>query len=75
MQFPSVRLFFGNVSVTQELKLEQDRVVKNINGYYCLAFLPWDLKLTLIGTHQLQGTGLTFDMKNNVLTFSVNAFD
>ncbi|KAF3667049.1 putative galactose oxidase-like [Capsicum annuum] len=75
MQFPSVRLFFGNLSVTQELKLEQDRVVKNINGYYCLAFLPWDLKLTLIGTHQLQGTGLTFDMKNNVLTFSVDACD
>ncbi|PHU10968.1 hypothetical protein BC332_17898 [Capsicum chinense] len=75
MQFPSVRLFFGNVSVTQELKLEQDRVVKNINGYYCLAFLPWDLKLTLIGTQQLQGTGLTFDMKNNVLTFSVDACD
>ncbi|PHT42183.1 hypothetical protein CQW23_16208 [Capsicum baccatum] len=75
MQFPSVRLFFGNVSVTQELKLEQDRVVKNINGYYCLAFSPWDLKLTLIGTQQLQGTGLTFDMKNNVLTFSVDACD
>ncbi|PHT42161.1 hypothetical protein CQW23_16186 [Capsicum baccatum] len=75
MQFPSVRLFFWNVSVTQELKLEQDRVVKNINGYYCLAFSPWDLKLTLIGTQQLQGTGLTFDMKNNVLTFSVDACD
>ncbi|PHT75120.1 hypothetical protein T459_18642 [Capsicum annuum] len=75
IQFPSVRLFFGNVSVTQELRLEQDRVVKDINGYYCLAFLPWDLKLTLIGTQQLQGTGLTFDMKNTVLTFSVDACD
>ncbi|KAM3269846.1 hypothetical protein P3S67_029752 [Capsicum chacoense] len=75
MQFPSVRLFFGNVSVTQELKLEQDRVVENINGYYCLAFLPWDLKQTLTGTHQLQGTGLTFDLKNNALTFSVDACD
>ncbi|KAF3667051.1 hypothetical protein FXO37_10211 [Capsicum annuum] len=75
MQFPSVRLFFGNLSVTQELKLEQDRVVKNINGYYCLAFLPWDLKQTRIGTHQLQGTGLTFDLKNNALTFSVDACD
>ncbi|KAM3220722.1 hypothetical protein P3L10_019990 [Capsicum annuum] len=75
MQFPSVRLFFGNVSVTQELKLEQDRVVENINGYYCLAFLPWDLKQTRIGTHQLQGTGLTFDLKNNALTFSVDACD
>ncbi|PHT75119.1 hypothetical protein T459_18641 [Capsicum annuum] len=75
MQFPTIRLFFGNVSVTQELKLEQDRVVKNLNGYYCLAILPWDDTQTLIGTHQLQGTGLTFDLKNNALTFSVDACD
>ncbi|PHU10938.1 hypothetical protein BC332_17868 [Capsicum chinense] len=73
MQFPTIRLFFGNVSVTQELKLE--RVVKNLNGYYCLAILPWDDTQTLIGTHQLQGTGLTFDLKNNALTFSVDACD
>ncbi|WMV36470.1 hypothetical protein MTR67_029855 [Solanum verrucosum] len=75
MYFPIIRFYFGNVSHKQELMLVQERVVANLQGFYCLAILPWDDKTTLIGSHQLQGTGLTFDMKNNALTFSVDACD
>ncbi|XP_055824478.1 aspartyl protease AED1-like [Solanum dulcamara] len=75
MYFPIIRFYFGNVSHRQELMLIQERVVANLQGFYCLAFLPWNDKTTLVGSHQLQGTGLTFDMKNNALTFSVDACD
>ncbi|TMW88904.1 hypothetical protein EJD97_017933 [Solanum chilense] len=75
MYFPIIRFYFGSVSHKQELMLVQERVVADLQGFYCLAFLPWDDKTTLIGSHQLQGTGLTFDFKNNALTFSVDACD
>ncbi|XP_016445366.2 protein ASPARTIC PROTEASE IN GUARD CELL 1-like [Nicotiana tabacum] len=73
--FPIIKFYFGNYSERQEVLLVDGRVVVSIGGYYCLAFMPWDDKSTLIGTNQLQGIGLTFDTKNNALTFSVDACD
>ncbi|XP_019228636.1 PREDICTED: protein ASPARTIC PROTEASE IN GUARD CELL 2-like [Nicotiana attenuata] len=73
--FPVVRFYFGNISPSQELMLVQERVVIQNAGFYCLGFFGWNHNFSIIGTNQLQGTGLTFDTKNNVLTFSVDACD
>nr|XP_016502718.1 PREDICTED: protein ASPARTIC PROTEASE IN GUARD CELL 2-like [Nicotiana tabacum] len=75
LYFPVVRFYFGNFSPSQELMLVQERAVIENAGYYCLGFFGWNHNFSIIGTNQLQGTGLTFDTKNNVLTFSVDACD
>nr|XP_009619677.1 aspartic proteinase nepenthesin-1-like [Nicotiana tomentosiformis] len=75
LYFPVVRFYFGNFSPSQELMLVQERALIENAGYYCLGFFGWNHNFSIIGTNQLQGTGLTFDTKNNVLTFSVDACD
>ncbi|PHT42158.1 hypothetical protein CQW23_16183 [Capsicum baccatum] len=71
--FPVVKLYFGSQNPNNLLLLTQQRVMQYINGVFCLAFLPWDQTVALIGSNQLQGIGLTFDTAANTLSFDVDA--
>uniref|UniRef100_A0A7N2RBQ1 Xylanase inhibitor C-terminal domain-containing protein n=1 Tax=Quercus lobata TaxID=97700 RepID=A0A7N2RBQ1_QUELO len=51
---------------TSQLFLDMD------NNTYCLAFASSSYNFTIIGSHQLQGTRLTFDLYHNNLILSPN---
>ncbi|XP_059290036.1 aspartic proteinase nepenthesin-2-like [Lycium ferocissimum] len=74
-KFPVVKLYFGRQDPNNLLLLTQDRVVLHIRGKYCLAFLGWHLSVTILGSNQLQGVGLTFDTSANTLSFDLDACD
>ncbi|KAH0649756.1 hypothetical protein KY284_029668 [Solanum tuberosum] len=71
--FPIVKMYFGHQSPDNLLLLQQLRVVVHIRGLFCLAFLPWDQNVAIIGNHQLQGVGLTFDTGTDTLSFDLDA--
>ncbi|TMW88901.1 hypothetical protein EJD97_017930 [Solanum chilense] len=71
--FPVVKMYFAHQSPDNLLLLQQLRVVVHIRGLFCLAFLPWDLNVAMLGNHQLQGIGLTFDTGTNTLSFDLDA--
>ncbi|PHU10964.1 hypothetical protein BC332_17894 [Capsicum chinense] len=72
--FPVVKMYFGSENPNNLLLLAQQRVMLYINGVFCLAFMPWDQNIALIGSNQLQGIGLTFDTAANTLSFDLDAF-
>ncbi|OIT28930.1 protein aspartic protease in guard cell 1 [Nicotiana attenuata] len=75
LYFPVVKLYFGSVSRSTELILEQERVIVKYKGFYCLAFIGWQENYSILGVNQLQGVGLTFDTSANTLSFDINACD
>ncbi|KAF3649736.1 putative protein ASPARTIC PROTEASE IN GUARD CELL 1-like [Capsicum annuum] len=72
--FPVVKMYFGSENPNNLLLLAQQRVMLYINGVFCLAFMPWDQNIALIGSNQLQGIGLTFDTAANTLSFDLDAY-
>lgn len=75
LHFPIVKFHFISNSMftassitltTSQLFLDMD------NNTYCLAFAPASYNFTIIGSHQLQGTRLTFDLYHNNLILSPN---
>nr|XP_009605494.1 protein ASPARTIC PROTEASE IN GUARD CELL 1-like [Nicotiana tomentosiformis] len=75
LYFPIVKLYFGSVTRSTELILEQERVIVKYQGFYCLAFIGWEENYSILGVNQLQGVGLTFDTLANTLSFDINACD
>ncbi|XP_016466462.1 aspartic proteinase CDR1-like [Nicotiana tabacum] len=75
LYFPVVKLYFGSVSRSTELILEQERAIVKYQGFYCLAFIGWQENYSILGVNQLHGVGLTFDTSANTLSFDINACD
>ncbi|KAK4337584.1 hypothetical protein RND71_042071 [Anisodus tanguticus] len=73
--FLVVKLYFGSVNMRNKLALAQERLVVNIHGLYCLAFIGWKSEFSILGVHQLQGVGLTFDTSANTLYFDLDKCD
>lgn len=74
--YPEIELYFENGStegentVTLKLSVEQT-VLKVEEGVVCLAFREGkDSALTVIGSTQLQGTLLTYDLANELICFT-----
>ncbi|XP_060171493.1 aspartic proteinase nepenthesin-1-like [Lycium barbarum] len=73
--FPVVKLYFGSVNMRNKLALAQERVVVKIQDLYCLAFIGWRQDFSILGAHQLQGVGLTFDTSANTLSSDLDECD
>ncbi|XP_057997778.1 protein ASPARTIC PROTEASE IN GUARD CELL 1-like [Hevea brasiliensis] len=68
--FPEVSLHFTDEKV---LRLDPQQVLYEAQtGVYCLAFAPFDQRLTILGSRQLETTRLSFNLAEHTVTFSSN---
>lgn len=68
---PTIALHFaGEKALT--LKAENYLLPVNDNGKFCLAFAPTTGALSIIGNVQQQGTRVTYDLANRLISFSPN---
>ncbi|KAH0652200.1 hypothetical protein KY285_031809 [Solanum tuberosum] len=71
--FPTVKMYFGQQKPENLLFLAERLVVVHQQGLFCLAFMSWKNPVTIIGSYQLQGVGLTFDTATDTLSFDIDA--
>ncbi|XP_061364659.1 protein ASPARTIC PROTEASE IN GUARD CELL 1-like [Gastrolobium bilobum] len=76
--YPTIELYFENGDISGEnfvsFKLNNDQMLfRTEEGAVCLSFAEQkNSALTVIGSNQLQGTQLTYDLVNEILVFSYN---
>nr|XP_027109583.1 protein ASPARTIC PROTEASE IN GUARD CELL 1-like [Coffea arabica] len=72
LEVPEIIFQFSGVTGHEVLRLDANQIMMPIgtDGKYCLAFSPTKFRqFTLIGTWQLQGTRVSFDLANQMLQF------
>ncbi|GAU45907.1 hypothetical protein TSUD_280480 [Trifolium subterraneum] len=75
--FPTIELFFGNGNIAGEnfvsYKLNNNQLLFRVEDTVCLSFAEGKSSaLTVIGSNQLQGTLLTYDLVNEILVLTFN---